>query len=134
MTPFCEKSIRLIFSVKWNFQNENHTGCPKKNASKIVWMIYPATNTIDGWDIFHLKDGIRSSVWYTKIFLYDIRKPRNKKIKMGYQNLTILCLEIWCLILFCLYLDSLLQCWRKRVWTWNMSKEVTFKMECVQAS
>ena len=61
-------------------------GVPKKMHPRFVLMISPATNTIDGWDIFHLKGGIHSSVGCTKIFLYDIRKPRNKKIEMGYQN------------------------------------------------
>ena len=40
---------------------------------------------LQGWDIFHLKGGIHSSVWSTKTFLYDIRGPRCKQIKMGYQ-------------------------------------------------
>ena len=61
-------------------------GVPKKMHPRFVWMISPATNRIDGWAIFHLKGGIHSSVGCTKIFLYDIRKPRNKKIEMGYQN------------------------------------------------
>ena len=30
--------------------------------------------------------GIPSFVWSTKTFLYDIREPRYKQIKMGYQN------------------------------------------------
>ena len=40
---------------------------------------------LQGWDIFHLKGGIHSSVWVTKIFLYDIREPSYKQKKMGYQ-------------------------------------------------
>ena len=37
--------------------------------------------------IFYLKGWIHTSVWSTKKFLYDIRKPRYKQIKAGYQNL-----------------------------------------------
>ena len=37
--------------------------------------------------IFHLKVGIHSSIWSTKKFLYDIRKPRYKQIEILYQSL-----------------------------------------------
>ena len=33
-----------------------------------------------------LKGGIHSFAWSTKTFLYDIREPRYKQIKMGYQT------------------------------------------------
>ena len=62
-----------------------HTGCPKKNASKIVWIISPTTNMLEGWDIFNLKGGIHCSVWSTKTFLYNIREPRYEQNNMGYQ-------------------------------------------------
>ena len=44
-----------------------------------------ATNRLEGLDIFHLKGEINSSIWSTKTFLYEIRKPRYKNIKMGYH-------------------------------------------------
>ena len=36
-------------------------------------------------DIFYLKGEINSSTWSTKTFLYEIREPRYKQIKMGHQ-------------------------------------------------
>ena len=48
----------------------------QKSATKVVWLMSPATNMLDGWDISHLKGGIRSSVWSTKTFLHNIREPR----------------------------------------------------------
>ena len=47
--------------------------------------VSPATNMLEGWDMIHWKGGIHSFVWNTKTFLYDIREPRYKQIKMGYQ-------------------------------------------------
>ena len=44
----------------------------------------------EGWDIIHLKGEIHSSVWSTKTFLYDIREPRYKQIKMGYPITKVL--------------------------------------------
>ena len=44
-----------------------------------------ATNILEGWDIIHLNGGIQSSVWSTKTFLYDIREPRYKQIKIGFR-------------------------------------------------
>ena len=43
-----------------------------------------ATNMLEGYDIFHLKGGIHSSVWSAKPFWYNIREPRYKQIKMAY--------------------------------------------------
>ena len=37
--------------------------------------------------MFYLKGGIHISVWSTTKCLYDIREPRYKQIKMGYQIL-----------------------------------------------
>ena len=54
------------------------TGCPQKNAFKIVSIISPATHILDDWGISPLKGGICSVVWSTKIFLYVIRKARYK--------------------------------------------------------
>ena len=62
------------------------TGCPKKNVPKIVWIICPAANMLDGWDFSHLRDGICSSVWSTKTYMCDIREPRYKEIKIVYHN------------------------------------------------
>ena len=44
-----------------------------------------ATYMLESWDLYHSKGEIHSSVWSTKTFLYDIREPRKKKIKMGYH-------------------------------------------------
>ena len=70
------------------------------------YLISLATNMLEGWDIINLNGGIHSSIWITKTFLYDIREPRYKQIKMGYHILkedgywTIKSLEISCPILF----------------------------------
>ena len=48
-------------------------------------LISLATNMLEGWDIIHLIGTIHSSVWTTKTFLYDIREPRYKPIKIGSQ-------------------------------------------------
>ena len=45
-------------------------------------LISLAINIIEGWDIINLKCGIHSSVWSTKTFLYNIREPRYKQIKI----------------------------------------------------
>ena len=44
----------------------------------------------EGRDMIHLKGEIHSSVWSTKTFLYDIREPRYREIKMGYQITKVL--------------------------------------------
>ena len=59
-------------------------GWPKKNLTKM------ATNVPEGWDIIHLKGEVHSSVWSTKTLLYDVREPRYKEIKMGYQITKVL--------------------------------------------
>ena len=48
-------------------------------------LISLATNVLESWGIIHLNGGIHSSVWSTKTFLYDIREPRYKQIKIGSQ-------------------------------------------------
>ena len=58
----------------------------QKNAPKIVWIISPATITLDGWDISHMKGGVWSSVWSTKQILCNISEPRCKEIKIVYHN------------------------------------------------
>ena len=60
-------------------------GWPKKNLTKMhrsFCLISLATNMLEGWDIIHWKGVIHSFVWSTKTFLFDIRKPRYKQIKM----------------------------------------------------
>ena len=57
----------------------------RRKLHQKVGFISLATNMLEGWDIFHLKSGIHSSVWSTKKILYDIRKLRYQQIKMGYQ-------------------------------------------------
>ena len=61
------------------------TGCFKKNFTLDISIISPVINKLEGWDILDLKGGIHSSVLSTKTLLYDIREPRCKQIKMGYQ-------------------------------------------------
>ena len=61
------------------------TGCPTKHDPHGFCLISLATNMLESWDIIHWKGGIHSFVWSTKTFLYDIREPRYKQIKMGYQ-------------------------------------------------
>ena len=79
--------------------------------------VSPTTKMIEGWYIFYIKGGTHSSVLSTKTSLYDIRSPRYKQNKMGYQikkivrYLTIYCFKIWCSILFCLYFGSLMLYW-----------------------
>ena len=77
-------------------------GWGKKKLTKLrrsFCLISLATNMLEDWDLFHLKSGINSPVWSTKIFLYHIRKLRYKQIKMEYQILNISNIEIWCSIL-----------------------------------
>ena len=54
----------------------------QKNLTKIRTSHSLATNMLEGWDIIHWKGVIHSFVWSTKTFLFDIRKPRYKQIKM----------------------------------------------------
>ena len=44
---------------------------------------HKSINAIIQETLSHLKDEICSSVWSTKTFLYDIREPKYKQIKMG---------------------------------------------------
>ena len=55
------------------------TGCPEKNAPQFL------LNFSGYKHARRCKGGIHSFVWSTKTFLYDIREPRYKQIKMGYQ-------------------------------------------------
>ena len=57
----------------------------QKKMSRSFCLISLATNMLESWDIIHWKGGIHSFVWSTKAFLYDIREPSYKQIKMGYQ-------------------------------------------------
>ena len=81
----------VLFQLLWPWYSGNdrmtiYTGCPKKNVPKIVWMISPAANMLDGWDISYLRGGIYSSDWSTKTFMWDIRELRYMEIKIGYHN------------------------------------------------
>ena len=40
---------------------------------------------LEDWDMINWKGGIRSFVWSTKTFLYDIWEPIYKQIEMGYH-------------------------------------------------
>ena len=89
MFLFCALISFLVDSLSVLFVNpsklsHNCTGCPEKNVPQFC-LISPATNMLEGWKIFHLNGGIHRSVWSTKTFLCDIREPRYKQIKMGYQ-------------------------------------------------
>ena len=57
----------------------------QKKMSRSFCLTSPVIYILESWDIIHLKGGIHSFVWSTKTFLYDIREPRYKQIKMGYQ-------------------------------------------------
>ena len=57
-------------------------------------LIFLATNMLEGLDISHMKRGSHSSVRSTKSFLYNIRDPRYKQIKMVHQILKILDIEL----------------------------------------
>ena len=74
-----------ISKSKWDIRfRKTYTGqtCVVKFD---VCIISLATNMLEDWDIFCLKGGIHSSVWRTKTYLYNIRVPRYKQIKMWYQ-------------------------------------------------
>ena len=60
-------------------------GVSKKNFTLGISIISPVINMLEGWGTSHLKGGIYSSVWNTKIFLYDIREPRYKHNNVRYQ-------------------------------------------------
>ena len=66
----------------------NTTGFSKNPHHKVLLgfsSIVLASNMLEGWYIFHSKGGIHSCVWSTKPFLYDIKEPRYKQIKMRRQ-------------------------------------------------
>ena len=127
-----------IDKVWWN--SLKPTGCPKKNASKVVWIKSPATNILDDWDISHLKDRICSSVWSTKTFLYDIWELRYKQNNMCYHLSKIVNIEQssvlksdtqYCFPYISWYFGSSMLCWswfelEKCLWMsplkWNMFK------------
>ena len=73
VTPiFLELCTGIIYASLFWLVEKSYFGSyrvSQKNASKIFWMISPSTNILDGWDIYHLKDGICSSIWSTQIFL-----------------------------------------------------------------
>ena len=56
-----------------------------KKMRRSFCLISLATNMLESWDIIHWKGGIHSFLWSTKTFLYDIREPRYKQIKMGFS-------------------------------------------------
>ena len=60
-------------------------GVSKKKCTRLIFIISPAINMLEGCDISHLKGGIHCSVSSTKTILYNIREPRYKQIKMRYQ-------------------------------------------------
>ena len=76
--------LELCSQEYFKYSKENDTVCPKKEQHKALCsfrLISLATNR----DIIYWKGGIHSFVWSTKTFLYDIREPRYKQIKMGYH-------------------------------------------------
>ena len=80
--------MTLAFSTKLSFGLLFITLCiqgVQKKMRRSFCLISLATNMLESWDIIHWKGGIHSFVWSTKTFLYDIREPRYKQIKMGYQ-------------------------------------------------
>ena len=81
---FSEYFLRTRFAESTTFSTSD-TGCPTKHDLHGFCLISLATNMLESWDIIHWKGGIHSFVWSTKTFLYDIREPRYKQIKMGYR-------------------------------------------------
>ena len=81
-----------VTSNKWPVRSDKLKGECKKKLTKLAPQFLP---TFFGFkharrlDIIHMKNGIHSSIWSTKTFLYDIRAPRYKQFKMGYQILKI---------------------------------------------
>ena len=73
--------VHIFASTK----NMQITGCPTKHYPLAFCLISLAINMLESLDIIHCKGGLQSFVWSTKTFLYDIREPRYKQIKMGYQ-------------------------------------------------
>ena len=69
-----------------------HVQGVQKKMSRSICLISLATKMQESWDMIHWKGGIHSFIWSTKTFLYDIREPRYKQIKIGYQ--ISLCLNI----------------------------------------
>ena len=67
------------------------------NSQHRFCLISLTKNILEGWDIIHWKGGIHSFVWSTNTFLYDIREPRYKQIKMGHQISKCLNTEKSCL-------------------------------------
>ena len=57
----------------------------KKNFTHGISIISLVINMLEDWGISHLKGGINSYVWNTKIFLYDIREQRYKQNNLSYQ-------------------------------------------------
>ena len=73
--------ITLHFRWFW----ENVIQGVQKKISRSFCLISLATNMLESWAIIHWKGGIHRFVWSTKTFLFDIREPRYKQIKMGYH-------------------------------------------------
>ena len=49
----------------------------------ILFSLFPQCYLI--FPMIHWKSGIHNFIWSRKTLLYDIREPRYKQIKMGYQ-------------------------------------------------
>ena len=78
-------NFTILFEPKIKHILNLECGTPSSACFKIICLISIATHMLEDLDIFHLKCEINSSIWSTKTFLYEIREPRYKQIKMGYQ-------------------------------------------------
>ena len=77
---FLHTGILAFLQILHTILRVSHKTCP-------TWFLlnFSGYKTAKKLDIIHWKGGIHSFVWSTKTFLYDIREPRYKQIKMGYQ-------------------------------------------------
>ena len=75
-----DKIIKIEFMVKGRHLTYRVF---QKNFTLGISIIFPTINMPEGWDIPHLKGGIHSSIWSTKKFLYNIRKPIYKQNNKG---------------------------------------------------
>ena len=57
----------------------------QKKMCRSFCLISPATSIIECWDIIHLKGDIHSFVLSTSSFLCNIKEPRYKQNKKGYE-------------------------------------------------
>ena len=88
--------------------------------------VYPVTNILESWHMFHSNGRIHSSVLSTKTFFFNIWAPRYKQTKMGYQIQNLVSQNLMShIVLLISRLPYDVQEW---VLTQYMPKDVNFKM------